>query len=401
MDEKLRELPPKPGKPRKKPNILLRSLAFLLTLALVLGAVALVVYRDNINFDAIKRLIRYQSLDRTETEQAEPFPHSGSARDIFALVGGDLLTCSTAGVRLYSESGTKYVDEPVAMQNPAAVTAGIWALAYDIGGRELRVIHDRSVAFSLTLDSGESFLSARINSSGLLAATIQKSGYRGSVLVYDGNFTPQFQLNLSSSFVMDAAVIGGGETLAVVTMGQSDGLFQSRVELYAIGQLDPQETPTPTAVCPLDESVILDLWDGGSEGRLLGEDALFTVSPQGTLLGSYDFSDRYLKAYALSGDSFSALLLGRYQTGSQADLVLVGSDGSVLGSLSVSEQVLSLSAAGRYLAVLTADRLDIYTSDLTLYRTLEGTQGAQKVLMNADGTAMLVSSEYASLYIPG
>ena len=81
--------------------------------------------------------------------------------------------------------------------------------------------------------------------------------------------------------------------------------------------------------------------------------------------------------------------------------MLVGSDGSVLGSLSVSEQVLSLSASGRYLAVLTADRLDIYTSDLTLYRTLEGTQGAQKVLMNADGTAMLVSSEYASLYIPG
>ena len=36
----------------KKPNIFLRLLAFLVTLALVLGALALVVYRDRLNLDA-------------------------------------------------------------------------------------------------------------------------------------------------------------------------------------------------------------------------------------------------------------------------------------------------------------------------------------------------------------
>ena len=124
------------------------------------------------------------------------------------------------------------------------------------------------------------------------------------------------------------------------------------------------------------------------------------VSAEGQLLGSYDYSGRYLKEFSLEGDGYATLLLGRYQTGSQADLVTVGPDGAVLSSRAVEEQVLSLSAAGRYVALLTADRLEIYTSGDEPYSTLEGTSGAQKVLMRSDGTAMLVSSREAWLYIP-
>ena len=62
--------------------------------------------------------------------------------------------------------------------------------------------------------------------------------------------------------------------------------------------------------------------------------------------------------------------------------------------------MLSLSAAGRYVAVLTGDRLDIYTADLELYSTLEGTQGARTVLLLEDGSAILISSDSASFYVP-
>jgi hypothetical protein len=62
--------------------------------------------------------------------------------------------------------------------------------------------------------------------------------------------------------------------------------------------------------------------------------------------------------------------------------------------------VLSLSAAGQYFAVLTGDRLDIYTSDLSLYASLEGTQGARKVVLMSDGSAILISAETASFYVP-
>ena len=46
----MEELKPVPPAPKKKPNIFVRLLAFLVTLALLLGAVAAVVYRDRLNF---------------------------------------------------------------------------------------------------------------------------------------------------------------------------------------------------------------------------------------------------------------------------------------------------------------------------------------------------------------
>ena len=58
--------------------------------------------------------------------------------------------------------------------------------------------------------------------------------------------------------------------------------------------------------------------------------------------------------------------------------------------LELHEQVLSLTSAGRYTAVLTADRLDIYDQNLELYASLTGTQGARQVMQRSDGSALLL-----------
>lgn len=97
---------------------------------------------------------------------------------------------------------------------------------------------------------------------------------------------------------------------------------------------------------------------------------------------------------------FAVALLGKYRAGSQAELMVVDSEGVLTGSLEWNEQVLSVDASGRYFAVLTADRLDIYTQDMTLYSSLEGTQNARKVLLREDGSAILIASETARLYVP-
>ena len=102
----------------------------------------------------------------------------------------------------------------------------------------------------------------------------------------------------------------------------------------------------------------------------------------------------------LTGFLFAAALLGKYRAGRQATLPVVDDTGAVTGALALDQQVLSLSAAGRYVAVLTGDRLDIYTSDLSPYATLDGTQGARKVLLMEDGSAILISEDSASFYVP-
>ena len=163
---------------KKKPNILVRLLAFLVTLALVFGAVTLVVYRDRLNFDVIRRYFTYRSLERNDSGQAESFAHEGSTRDIFVSAGENLLVCSTTGVRLFSGSGTQYANEQIVMEQPVAMAAGEWSLAYDAGGKSLYLFQDKEKVFSLGADSGKTILSARVNENGWLAVVTQAASYK-------------------------------------------------------------------------------------------------------------------------------------------------------------------------------------------------------------------------------
>ena len=52
------------------------------------------------------------------------------------------------------------------------------------------------------------------------------------------------------------------------------------------------------------------------------------------------------------------------------------------------------------MAVLTGNELTIYKSDLTLYAATSNSWGARRVLMREDGSALLVTNESASLYLP-
>ena len=114
---------------------------------------------------------------------------------------------------------------------------------------------------------------------------------------------------------------------------------------------------------------------------------------------NWSYQDQYLKNYAFS-EEFAAVLVGKYRAGSQAELYTIDAQGVPSVGRMISDQVLSLSASGKYVAVLTADRLDIYTRGLDFYASLEGTGGAQKVLMRSDGTALLIGSDTAHLYVP-
>ena len=116
-------------------------------------------------------------------------------------------------------------------------------------------------------------------------------------------------------------------------------------------------------------------------------------------LGS-DSTDYVLRRCSLGGDGYAAVLLGRYKVGSQLRLVTVNSDGKELGSLDLDGDVLSMSACGRYVAVLFADRLVIYNKNLKEYATLQGVSSAGDVLMRSDGSAVLAGSAAASVFLP-
>ncbi|MCB7049572.1 DUF5711 family protein [Intestinimonas butyriciproducens] len=391
----MEELKPVPPAPKKKPNIFVRLLAFLVTLALLLGAVAAVVYRDRLNFDSIRRWFVYRSLEKSDSGQTESFQYDSAGKGGYSRVGDDLLVWSTAGVRLYSSGGVEYLNESLTLNRPVADTCGSAALIYDAGGNVLHTYEDRSTSFVLNTEQGHEILSARMGPGGSFAVTTRESGYKGVVTVYSSGGHPVVGIRISTRFVTDGLLSDDGKTVAVLTVGQNEDVFESGLDLYAL------DGDVPFASYSLGNNAILDLRADGSAFWALGESSLSVARADGSAAVHYDYAGRYLKDYALEGDGFSALLLGKYRAGSGAALVTVGADGQELASLDLEDQVLDLDASGRYVAVLTAAGLTLYTKDLQLYDALENTMGARSVVLRSDGTAFLVGGETARLYIPG
>lgn len=119
-----------------------------------------------------------------------------------------------------------------------------------------------------------------------------------------------------------------------------------------------------------------------------------------TVLGAYSYGGLYLRQYSLGGSGFVALLLNRYQAGSIGTLVTVDETGEVIASLDVAQEVLDISACGNYLAVLMSNSLVIYDRELQEYSRLTDTDYANRVLMEEDGSALVIGGSQAFRYLP-
>ena len=146
--------------------------------------------------------------------------------------------------------------------------------------------------------------------------------------------------------------------------------------------------------------MVLSLGSVGGRLAALQDDRLTLIGADGSLAGSYRFEYPYLRGASLDGDGFAALLLSRYRSGSALRLVTVDAEGEVLGTLDERREIVNVSAAGDYVAVLYGDSLTVYRSDLTPCATLASAEFAKRAVMRPDGTVLLIGASRAWLYVP-
>jgi len=379
----------------KKPNLFVRLLALLVSCALVLGALTLVVYRDKLNADALRRWLTYRNLETNQLGQSEPFTHVGGERLQISCLDRSAIIASQAGVSLYSTSGQPLVVEVATMDHPVLSSNGSTAVVYDAGGQSLYVFQKLEEMFALPADSASQILSAQVNENGWLVVTAQQSGYKGSITVYNGSYEKVIQINLSSTFVVDAALSPDNKTVAVVTMGQENGVFQSRLLFYPIDSTQPSDEVA------LGNLTVLNMKYEDNQIWILGEKQMLLVSPRTHETQQWSFGQYYLKSCTLGGDGYAVLLLSRYRAASAELAVVLGPEGTPLSEKPLQGQTISACARGRYLALLGSNGLEIYLAqDLSPYATLTDTQGARLVSLFSDGSALLADSQEAWLYLP-
>ncbi len=368
-----------------------RVLWFLLTVTLVVATAAVVLLWDQSSFDGLRRSVIYARAQKDESGCAVLYQYDTDTTGIFAVLEGRLISVSQSRLRMQNEKGETVLSEGVRFTDPAVTDNGKCAAVYDVGGKELYVLSDKGVLWHKETD-GE-ILSVTLNAKNQVAVTANRSGYKAAVCVYDAGGEPLYEFDSSQRFCMTAAVSDDGRYLGAVTMGQAEGGFSSYLVLY---RMDREE---PVATCQLPGSMVYDLqWSNGLFCAV-SDSALYFVKPDGELTAQYDFGGDYLRRCVM-GSGYGAVLLSHYRSGSQCTLLLVDTQGQLLGSAEMEGEVLSLSAAGRYIGVLYSDRLVIYNKYAQQEAALSGISEARQVMMRPDGSAVLAGVNAARLYLP-
>lgn len=363
-----------------------------LTVLVVLGAVAAAVLWDANSFDGLRRSIIYARAEKDETGCAKLYYYENDATSRFAAIDGSLVTVAANQVRLLDERSQVLYQNSVRFLHPDLVSGGGVAVAYDIGGTALYALDSKGLRWQQETE-GE-LLAVTVNPHGYVTAVYNKSGAKAAVTVWDSNGAAVFTFQSAQRFVMTAALGQDDRTLAAVTMGQEDGKFQSFLVLYHT------DSDKMVATTPVDGGVAYALETLQREFCAVTEQGLYLLDSGGELKASYSYGGQFLRRCVVGDGGWAALLLSRYKSGGYASLITVDGDGNELGGCDIDGEVLDISTAGRYVAVLFSDRLTIYDKYLTEVATLPDVSEVRAVLMRADGSAVLAGASGASLYLP-
>lgn len=358
----------------------------------VLAILALVLFWRDLNFDRFRRWVTYMGVEPDGTYGNYQYPaYDGNA---YAVYENGLVVATSSGLMLYDETGSPLTEISAAMDNPNVNVAGNYVAAWDIGGTTLCAARSGEEHLNRTLD--HTILDVDLSANGDMVFASGADGYRTMLTMMDNQTQERFKWYSSAQYLPLCAVNSGGTQLAAIALGQDQGAFTSSLLL-----LDPTVEEQEPVQVALGNQLIYEL-DYLQDRYLcaVGETSLQLLRTTGEVHGTYGYNGEHLMKYDISGDGFVTLALNPYQTGSQYVLKTVEYDGQERGSLALGQEVLHLSVAGDYVAVLTASGLQIYTSDLQLYAQTDDVLGVTQVLMREDGTAVLVAANHASLFLP-
>ena len=363
-----------------------------LAVVIVLGVVAVAVLWDANSFDGLRRSIIYARAEKDETGCAKLYYYENDATSRFAALDGSLVTVAANQIRVLDERSRVLYQTGVRFLHPDLVSGGGVAVAYDIGGTTMYVVDSKGLRWQKETE-GE-LITVSVNPNGYVTASYNKNGAKAAVTVWDSEGNEKFTFNSSQRFVMTAALGRDDRTLAAVTMGQEDGKFQSFLVLYHIN------SEKEVAATPIDGGVTYALETMQKTFCAVTEQGLYMLDTSGTVKTSYSYGGQFLRRCVMGDGGWATLLLSRYKSGGYASLITVDDEGNELGGCDVDGEVLDISSAGRYVAVLFSDRLIIYDKYLTEVATLPDVSEARAVLMRSDGSAVLAGASSASLYLP-
>ena len=378
------------GPAKKKGGLLRRMGTLALVLCAVLAVVVLTTMEDGRHFASLRRWLMYGESSGSR----DVYVYAADPANRYGRVGDSLLVVSPNTAQMIGDDGAIAFEQRLNMSSPQLTVGARPAAVCDVGGDTLYLMDQSGVRRTMSTEKGLCYYSARLNGSDYLAVTEQKSGYKATVSVYGSQGELKFHFDSYDNYISDAAVTEDCRSVVMVSLETQEGTFAARLLAYSL------DTAEQIGSAVIRDGLALDIRCVKNRVLSLCDKRFVITSLDGETLLDRAYGNLYLHDYALTGDGFCALLLGRYQAGNICTLTTYDLDGKELASLPLTEEVLDISAAGSYLAVLYGNSVVVYNKDLTEHARMEGTDYAGQVEMEDDGTVLLIAGASAWRFLP-
>lgn len=351
-----------------------RNIIAAVTLLVIIAALFIFLYRDEI-FGLSEK---YD--EGSGNLNGEPFTFENGSVQSFDLMGKHLAIASSSGLQLLDEEGKTISRKVFSMDRPCVSAGGDICVFYDVGGTALRVFFGPEKY--VEMDTESAIIAVNVNSSGYFAVTTEESGYKGSVTVYNTSGKAIYKWYSGSGYTLDAVVTPDNKRLAILCVEESG----SMVHFFKLSDEDEYAS----ASIPAELCFELGCDENGSI-YVLSQEALHFLDKNGNKDQSFSFKDNYLIDYEFS-ESFCAVVLSKYISGSEVTITSFSPDGKKLGSAAVPYSPVSLSSQKSKLLMFGSGGMIIFSQDMEILSKSVPVPGYKNAVLMPDSDVLLLAT---------
>ncbi len=311
----------------------------------------------------------------------------------FHLSKKGLFVLAPDGLRVYDISGNEKNFTPLAYRNPSISASSKASAVFDRGSASFLITDGSKVL--LDTKAPAPIISMNMNRNGAFSLITSGPDCKSLVTVYNNNCKEIYKLYSTEEYVASAAISPDCNRMVTLSFSAKEGHFEGKLLFYKLDESEPYNTITLPDVMPLDAA-----FNESDDLTVICEDRFIRYSSAGEVKEEILFNSAKLMYTATGSHKFSAFILDKRNTDGFFELIASQRNTDNYSSIQFSEEVLSLSSAGNYLAVQFFDHVTVYKSDLTEFHTFDIPPGTRSSFVREDGSVMIIGTNQANLLIP-
>jgi hypothetical protein len=314
---------------------ILKYISILLTF--VFAVTMLTAYSADITPENFQYLLK--DLDITGVLSGSKFDsviYNGGSTSSFGIYRGELAVINAGSTMLYKPSGALSYSDTNKFYNPRLEISEKYMLIYDRGDtthtysvhNSFAKLHEERFDYPITL--------AEMSNKGSYAVVTRDDSFRSIVYIYNENFNLKNTVK-KDKYVLTISMNDAGNKLAIASVYDKDGAFESEIQVIGISSKTPDFTVTESEKIPLESH-----WLKNGDLAVVFSDSTIIYSPKGEKRATLDLSGLSSHNLGLS----SSLIVSVYNT------TVLGYDKTVNIYDHNAELIITASLEGELLRIL-------------------------------------------------